>query len=125
MLRCVSTLSMKHTIVHLDGGDGGGARRGGVVDEGAREDPTCPPRPKVSPRQDPQHDDGGVACREARTWSPWSACCPRGALLGAVRPDASELPTAPVFCNKRNPSYTSQITVNLTFILRLDYLMMR
>jgi hypothetical protein len=105
-----------YTIIHLDGGGGGddGVRRGGVANGGAREGRTCPPRPIVSLRLDPRHGDGGVACQEARTWAPWSVCCPHGALLGAVRPGAFELPIAPVFCNKCNPSYTSQVTVNLT-----------
>jgi hypothetical protein len=85
---------------------------GDVADGGAREDLTCPQHPIVSPRQDPRRGDGGVACREARTSAPWNACCPRDALLDAARPGVSAPPTAPVFCNKGNPSYTPQVTVN-------------
>jgi hypothetical protein len=87
--------------------------RGDVAGGGAAGDPMCPPHPIVSPRQDRRHDDGGVACLEARTWGPLGVCCPRGAPLGAARPAVSELPTAPVFCNKRNPSYSLDTTVDL------------
>jgi hypothetical protein len=83
---------------------------GGVVDEGAKEGPTCPLRPTIFLRQDPLRDDGGVVCRQGRTWAPWHACCPRGALLSAARLGASEQLTAPVFCNKCNPCCT-QVTV--------------
>lgn len=85
----------------------------GVVDEGAKEGLTCPPRPAISLRQDHRHDDGGVVCREAQMWAPWDAYCPRGVLLGAARLGASERLTAPVFCNKRNPCYTQEIAVIL------------
>ena len=88
---------------------------GGAADEGAKEGLTCPPRPTASLRQDPRHDGGGgVVYREVRTRAPWNAYCPRGALLDAARPDASERLTAPVFCNKCNPSYTHEITVIIT-----------
>jgi hypothetical protein len=96
---------IKWTAFHLGGG-GGGVLTGGVVDERAKEGPTCPLHPAIFLRQDPLRDDGGVVCRQARTWAPWHACCPRGALLGAVRLGASARLTAPVFCNKRNPCYT-------------------
>ena len=96
---------IKRTAVHLGGG-GGGVLTGGVVDEGAREGPTCPLRPTIFLRQDPLRDDGGVVYRQARTWAPWYVCCPRDALLGAARLDASARLTAPVFCNKRNPCYS-------------------
>ena len=99
--------TIKRTAVHLGGG--GGVLTGGVVDGGAKEGPTCPLRPTIFLRQDPLRDDGGVVCRQARTWAPWNACCPRGALLGAARLGASARLTAPVFCNKRNPCYT-QVT---------------
>lgn len=106
--------TVKRTLVHLSGG-GGDVPTGGVVGVGAGAGPTCPPRPTVSLRQDPRHGGGGggVACREARKWAPWGACCPHGALLGAARPGAFEPPTAPVFCNKCNPSYSPDITVCL------------
>jgi hypothetical protein len=99
---------IKGIAVHLGGG-GGGVLTGGVVDERAKEGPTCPQRPTIFLRQDPLCDDGGV-CRQARTWAPWHACCPRDALLGAAHLGASARLTAPVFCNKRNPFYT-QVTV--------------
>lgn len=100
---------IKRTAVHLGGGDGG-VLTGGVVDGGAREGPTCPLRPTTFLRQDPLRDDGDVVCRQARTWAPWHACCPRGVLLGAARLGASARLTAPVFCNKGNPCY-SHVTV--------------
>ena len=102
--------TIKRTAVHLGGG-GDGVPKGGVVDEGAKEGPTCPPRPTISLRQDLRHDDGGAVCREAQTWAPWDVYCSRGALLGAARLGASERLTAPVFCNKRNPCYTEKTTV--------------
>jgi hypothetical protein len=98
--------TIKWTVVHLSGG-GGDVPRGGVAGVGAGAGPMCPPRPAVSPRQDPRHGDGGVACREGPTWAPWGALCPRGALPDAARLDAFERPTAPVFCNKRNPSHSA------------------
>jgi len=58
--------TIKRTAVHLGGG-GGGVLTGGVVDEGAKEGPTCPLRPTIFLRQDPLRDDGGVVCRQART----------------------------------------------------------
>ena len=100
---------IKETAVHLGGG-GGGVLTGGVVDERAKEGPTCPQRPTIFLRQDPLRDDGGVVCRQARTWAPWHACCLRDALLGAAHLGASARLTAPVFCNKGNPCYT-QVTV--------------
>lgn len=103
---------IKRTALHLSGG-GGDVPRGGVADEGAEAGRMCQPRPVVSPRQGLRHGDGGVVCREARTLAPWRACCHRGALPIAARPGAFELPTAPVFCNKCNPSYSPDIAVCL------------
>jgi hypothetical protein len=96
---------IKGTAVHLGGG-GGGVLTGGVVDERAKEGPTCPQRPTIFLRQDLLRDDGGVVCRQVRTWALWHACCPHDALLGAAHLGAFARLTAPVFCNKRNPCYT-------------------
>lgn len=86
-----------------------------MADVGVEAGPMCRQHPTASPRQDLHHGDGGVVCREARTWAPWGACCHHGALPDVARPDAFERPTAPVFCNKCNPSYYPDITVHLIF----------
>ena len=93
-------------VIYLSVG-GGGEQPGGAASGGEVVNPTCLRRLEASRHLGRQIDgDGGVGYLAPQMWEAWSACCLHGAPRDAARLGASEPPTAPVFCNKCNPSHS-------------------